>query len=124
MHDRVIGASLPSTQALAYLGDAAYSLRAATISNYYKKTLCVMTGYPTLTFNYQHGIAAGYQIGSITTIFNSLKKETANAAVAVATKLDGDKVVVSASLKSKEADRYKFNILFFNKIRKIVKIRF
>ena len=26
MHDRVIGASLPSTQALAYLGDAAYSL--------------------------------------------------------------------------------------------------
>lgn len=93
------------------IGDAAYSLRAATISNYYKKTLCVMTGYPTLTFNYQHGIAAGYQISSITTIFNSLKKETANAAVAVATKLDGDKVVVSASLKSKEADRYKFNIL-------------
>ena len=26
MHDRIIGASLPSTQALAYLGDAAYSL--------------------------------------------------------------------------------------------------
>lgn len=26
MHDRVIGALLPSTQALAYLGDAAYSL--------------------------------------------------------------------------------------------------
>ena len=40
-----------------------------------------------------------------------MKKETANAAVAVAAKLDGDKVVVSASLKSKEADRYKFNIL-------------
>ena len=26
MHDKIIGASLPSTQALAYLGDAAYSL--------------------------------------------------------------------------------------------------
>ena len=26
MHDRIIGADLPSTQALAYLGDAAYSL--------------------------------------------------------------------------------------------------
>ena len=26
MHDKVIGASLPTTQALAYLGDAAYSL--------------------------------------------------------------------------------------------------
>ncbi len=26
MHDRIIGAALPSTQALAYLGDAAYSL--------------------------------------------------------------------------------------------------
>jgi ribonuclease-3 family protein len=26
VHDKVIGASLPSTQALAYLGDAAYSL--------------------------------------------------------------------------------------------------
>ncbi len=26
MHDRIIGARLPSTQALAYLGDAAYSL--------------------------------------------------------------------------------------------------
>ena len=26
MHDRIIGSSLPSTQALAYLGDAAYSL--------------------------------------------------------------------------------------------------
>ena len=26
MHEKVLGASLPSTQALAYLGDAAYSL--------------------------------------------------------------------------------------------------
>jgi len=26
LHDKIIGASLPSTQALAYLGDAAYSL--------------------------------------------------------------------------------------------------
>ena len=26
MHDKVLGASLPTTQALAYLGDAAYSL--------------------------------------------------------------------------------------------------
>ncbi len=26
MHDKILGASLPSTQALAYLGDAAYSL--------------------------------------------------------------------------------------------------
>ena len=26
MHEKIIGASLPSTQALAYLGDAAYSL--------------------------------------------------------------------------------------------------
>ena len=26
LHDKIFGASLPSTQALAYLGDAAYSL--------------------------------------------------------------------------------------------------
>lgn len=93
------------------VGDPAYSLRAATISNYYKKTLGIMTGYPTLTFNYQHGVTAGHQISTITTIFNSLKRETANAAIAVAAKLDGDKIIVSASLKSQETDRYKFNIL-------------
>ena len=39
------------------------------------------------------------------------KKESQDAGVAVAAKLDGDKVVVSASLKSKRARHFKFNVL-------------
>jgi hypothetical protein len=40
-----------------------------------------------------------------------LKRESADAAVAVAAKLDGDKIIVSAMLKSKVARHYKVNIL-------------
>ena len=91
--------------------DAAYSLRAKTISNYYMSTLRIMTGYPTLTFNYQHGESAGSNMNYIKMNFDQLTKETADAGVAVSTKLDGNKIVVSASLKSKVACQYKFNIL-------------
>ena len=91
--------------------DAAYSLRAKTISNYYMSTLRIMTGYPTLTFNYQHGESTGSNMNYIKKVFEELKQETTDAGVAASAKLDGNKIVVSLSLKSKVARQYKFNVL-------------
>ena len=91
--------------------DPAYSNTALTMRYYYQKTLTVLTGFPTLTYNYQYGDSAGSNISYVKNHFGKLKKESTDAAVAVAATLDGDKVVVSASLKSKEARSYKFNIL-------------
>ena len=91
--------------------DPAYSNTALTMRYYYQKTLKVLTGFPTLTFNYQYGDSAGSNISYVKNHFGKLKKESTDAAVAVAATLDGDKVVVSASLKSKESRSYKFNIL-------------
>lgn len=91
--------------------DAAYSYTALTMRYYYQKTLKVLTGFPTLTYNYQYANSASSNISNIKQHFNKLKKESTDAAVAVAAKLDGDKIVVSASLKSKVARLYKVNIL-------------
>ena len=91
--------------------DPAYSNTALTMRYYYQKTLKVLTGFPTLTYNYQYGDSAGSNISYVKNHFGKLKKESTDAAVAVAATLDGDKVIVSASLKSKEARSYKFNIL-------------
>jgi thiol-disulfide isomerase/thioredoxin len=92
------------------MSDPAFSNSALTMRYYYQKTLKVLTGFPTLTFNYQYPDSAGSNISYIYRHLDTLKKERQSAAVAVATKIDGDKIVVSASLKSKEARHYKFNI--------------
>ena len=91
--------------------DPAYSNTALTMRYYYQKTLKVLTGFPTLTYNIQYGDSAGSNISYVKNHFNKLKRESTDAAIAVAAKLDGDKIIVSASLKSKEARSYKFNIL-------------
>lgn len=91
--------------------DPAYSNTALTIRYYYQKTLGVLTGFPTLTYNYQYKNSANANITYIKSNFQKLKKESQDAAVAVSTKLDGDKIIISASLKSKRARHYKFNIL-------------
>ena len=91
--------------------DPSYSSTAVTISSYYRNTIKTLTGYPTLTYNIQYKESAGSNISYIMTNFNKLKKESQDAGVAVAAKLDGDKVVVSASLKSKRARHFKFNVL-------------
>lgn len=93
------------------MSDPAFSNSALTMRYYYQKTLKVLTGFPTLTYNYQFRDSAGSNIGYIISNFNKLKKESADAAVAVAAALDGNKIIVSASLKSKEARTYKVNIL-------------
>lgn len=91
--------------------DAASSTTSFMLTQYYQSILRVLTGFPTLTYNYQYGDSAGSNFTFIEKHFKALKKESTTAAVAVSTKLDGDKIVISASLKSKEADLYKVNIL-------------
>lgn len=93
------------------LDDAASSKTSFMLTQYYQSILRVLTGFPTLTYNYQYGDSAGSNFTFIEKHFKTLKKESTTAAVAVSTKLDGDKIVISASLKSKEADLYKVNIL-------------
>ena len=93
------------------LDDAALSTTSFMLTQYYQSILRVLTGFPTLTYNYQYGDSAGSNMTYIEKHFKALKKESTTTAVAVSTKLDGDKIVISASLKSKEADLYKVNIL-------------
>ncbi len=91
--------------------DAASSTTSFMLTQYYQSIIRVLTGFPTLTYNYQYGDSAGSNFSFIEKHFKALKKESTTTAVAVSTKLDGDKIVISASLKSKEADLYKVNIL-------------
>lgn len=91
--------------------DAASSTTSFMLTQYYQSILRVLTGFPTLTFNYQYGDSAGSNFSFIEKHFKALKKESTTTAVAVSTKLDDNKIVISASLKSKEADLYKVNIL-------------
>ena len=91
--------------------DKAYSRAALIIRGYYQVTLKILTGFPTLTFNYQHKEKSGQYPDVIKDLISKLHKDTQDAAVAVAAELDGDKMVVKAALKSKEARNYKINIL-------------
>lgn len=90
--------------------DKAYSRAALIIRGYFQVTRKILTGFPTLTFNYQAG-KSSQNVEEIKSNIDQLKRETQDAAVAVAAELDGDKIVVKAALKSKESRNYKVNIL-------------
>lgn len=91
--------------------DPAYSPVAKSLFYYYNRTLNVLTGYPTLTFNYCYEDSANYTLNNIYYHFNNLKKESQDAAIAVATKIQENDVVVNVALKSAESRIYKINIL-------------
>jgi hypothetical protein len=91
--------------------DPAYSPVAKSLFYYYNRTLNVLTGYPTLTFNYCYEDSASYNLNNIYYHFNNLKKESQDAAIAVATKIQENDVVVNVALKSAESRIYKINIL-------------
>lgn len=91
--------------------DKAYSRDALIIRGYYQMTLKILTGFPTLTFNYQYMEKSGQYADVIKSHISKLHKESQDAAVAVAAELDGNNMVVKAALKSKEARNYKINIL-------------
>ncbi|MBQ2365041.1 MAG: BACON domain-containing protein, partial [Alistipes sp.] len=80
--------------------DPAYSPVAKSLFYYYNRTLNVLTGYPTLTFNYCYEDSANYTLNNIYYHFNNLKKESQDAAIAVATKIQENDVVVNVALKS------------------------
>ena len=90
--------------------DPAYSLPAKTLYYYYDRTLGVVTGYPTLTYNYCYNDSAGFNLNYIYQHLDKLKKESQNAAVAVATKVQDKEVMVNVAIKSAEARSYKINI--------------
>lgn len=91
--------------------DPAYSPVAKSLYYYYNRTLNVLTGYPTLTFNYCYEDSANYTLNNIYYHFNNLKKESQDAAIAVATKIQENDVVINVALKSAESRIYKINIL-------------
>lgn len=90
--------------------DNAYSPTARAISYYYQYTLGIMSGYPTLTFNYQFMEKSGNNIQTIKSYINRLKKEKQFAGIAAATAIDGNDLVVSMTLKSNLERQFKYNI--------------
>ena len=91
--------------------DKAYSRAALIIRGYYQVTMKILTGFPTLTFNYQYKGKSGQYTDEIKNHISKLKKESTDAAVAVRAELVDDKIMVDAVLKSKVARNYKINIL-------------
>lgn len=90
--------------------DKAYSTTALAMRYYYQKTLGVLTGFPTLTYNYQYGDSAGSNLTYIYKHLDQLKREKQDAAVAVATATEGDDIIVTTAIKSKVSRQYKYNI--------------
>lgn len=88
--------------------DKCYSTDANTVKEYYKQVCknssMPLSGYPSVTFNYLHDHAAS--TNTVTKQLDLLNRESADAAIAVATALEGNTLTISAELKSAVSQSY------------------
>ena len=94
--------------------EVCYSSTAKTLFYYYQDvcqtstTGMYLTGYPSLTSNYNHNTAANFNM--VTDQIDALWEENPTASIALAAKLEGDKIVVSASVKSSVSQNIKLSL--------------
>ncbi len=87
-----------------------YSSAARTLWNYYVGVCSTgdkLTGYPSFTTNYCFNYTGKYDLESR---INTLWDENPAASIAYAAKIEGDKIVVSASVKSSVSQNYKLSL--------------
>lgn len=90
--------------------DAAYSTVSKTLYYFFNRTNKVLTGYPTLTYNYWYKDSAG---SSLNFVYSHLQKnilDSQSVAAAVSTELSGNDVLVSVALKSERDRTYRINL--------------
>ena len=94
--------------------EVCYTSTAKTLFNYYQN-ICrtstigmYLTGYPSTTFNYQHNTAGNYNM--VQSQINEVWDENPTASIALAAEMAGDKIVISASVKSQKAQNIKLSL--------------
>lgn len=90
--------------------EVCYSSAARTLWNYYVNVCSTgdkLTGYPSFTTNYCFNYTGKYQLEQR---IDDLWEENPAASIAYAAKIEGDKIVVSASLKSSVSQMYKLSL--------------
>ena len=94
--------------------EVCYTSTSKTLFNYYQNVCSTstigmyLTGYPSLTSNYNHNTAANYNMvqGQI----NELWDANPTASIALAAKIEGEKIVISASVKSSKTQNVKLSL--------------
>ncbi|MBO7264924.1 MAG: Omp28-related outer membrane protein [Alistipes sp.] len=87
-----------------------YSSAARTLWNYYVNVCSTgdkLTGYPSFTTNYCFNYTGKYQLEQR---IDDLWEENPAAGIAYAAKIEGDKIVVSVSVKSAVSQQYKLSL--------------
>ena len=94
--------------------EVCYTSTSKTLFNYYQnicstsKIGMYLTGYPSTTFNYNHNTAGNYNM--VQSQINEVWNESPTASIALAAKIEGDKIVVSASVKSSKTQNVKLSL--------------
>lgn len=94
--------------------EVCYTSTSKTLFNYYQnicstsKIGMYLTGYPSTTMNYNHNTAGNYNM--VQSQINEVWDENPTASIALAPKIEGDKIVVSASVKSSKTQNVKLSL--------------
>ena len=94
--------------------EVCYTSTSKTLFNYYQNICSTstigmyLTGYPSTTFNYNHNTAGNYNM--VQNQINEVWDENPTASIALAAKIEGDKIVISASVKSSKTQNVKLSL--------------
>ena len=94
--------------------EVCYTSASKTLFNYYQnicstsKIGMYLTGYPSITLNYNHNTAGNYNM--VQSQINEVWDANPTASIALAAKIEGDKIVVSASVKSSKTQNVKLSL--------------
>lgn len=94
--------------------EVCYTSTSKTLFNYYQNVCSTstigmyLTGYPSTTFNYNHNTAGNYNM--VQSQINEVWDANPTASIALAAKIEGDKIVISASVKSSKTQNVKLSL--------------
>ena len=94
--------------------EVCYTSASKTLFSYYQNVCSTstigmyLTGYPSITLNYNHNTAGNYNM--VQSQINEVWDANPTASIALAAKIEGDKIVVSASVKSSKTQNVKLSL--------------
>ena len=94
--------------------EVCYTSTSKTLFNYYQNVCSTstigmyLTGYPSTTFNYNHNTAGNYNM--VQNQINEVWDANPTASIALAAKIEGEKIVISASVKSSKTQNVKLSL--------------
>ena len=91
--------------------EVCYTSTSKTLFSYYQNVCSTstigmyLTGYPSTTMNFNHNTAGNYNM--VQSQINEVWDENPTASIALGAKIEGDKIVISASVKSSKTQNIK-----------------